>query len=246
MHVIARASAAQRHRLRWRLVWHHAVLAIVSVVLCTATFAALPDSDAIWRLSMATAYVALALLAVTLLIGPLKVLRDRHGTLSDDLRRDTGIWAAIFGIVHVIVGIQIHMGSPWLYFFYGAEPRPRLWPFPVRVDVFGVANYAGLAATLVLVLLLLLSNDLSLRSLGSRWWKRLQQLSYVALGGVALHSILYQRLEERQLRWVVLFWVILLAAVTLQLVGFRIRRARILARTGLAGPAAQVPHASTE
>ncbi|MGI9146833.1 MAG: ferric reductase-like transmembrane domain-containing protein [Chloroflexota bacterium] len=216
-------SPAQRHRLGWRLVWHHLGLACVSVVLGAAIYAALPGPDEHFRLSMATAYVGLAFLAVTLLIGPLKVLRRQRGALSDDLRRDVGLWTALLGGLHVIVGIQVHMGSPWLYFFYGAGQRPAFWPLPVRIDVFGLANDTGLAATLILGVLLLASNDVSMRTLGNRWWKRVQQLNYGLLALVVLHGIVYQRIEGRDPGWVLLFWAAWLVAAGLQLVGFRIR-----------------------
>jgi len=216
--------------LSWRLVWHHAGLAILSVALCAVVFAVLPGADDTWRLSMATGYVGLGFLAATLSIGPLNVLRRRLGPLSDDLRRDIGIWTAIAGVVHVVVGIQVHMGSPWLYFFYGAGQRPPYWPLPVRIDLFGLANDTGLIATLILVLLLCLSNDLSMRFLGNRWWKRLQQLNYGLLALVVVHGILYQRIEGRDPAWVLVFWIVWLAAVVLQLVGFRTRSARIAGR----------------
>jgi sulfoxide reductase heme-binding subunit YedZ len=209
-----------------RLVQHHLGLGVTSVVLGAIVAAALPGASDLVRLSMATAYVGLAFLAVTLLLGPLKVLRNRTRPLSDDLRRDIGIWAAIVGGLHVIVGLQIHMGSPWLYFFFGPGERPRFWPLPVRIDPFGLSNYAGLAATLILVLLLLLSNDLSMRALGNWRWKRLQQLNYVLLASVVVHGILYQRIEDRDSVWVLAFWILWLVAVVLQLVGFRIRSSR--------------------
>ena len=224
------SKAAARHRLSWRLVRHHLGLALTSVVLGAAVYAALPGAPTTVGLSKATAYVGLALLAATLLLGPLKVLRKQSGPLSDDLRRDTGIWAAMVGGLHVIVGLQIHMGSPWLYFFYGADERARFASLPIRLDLFGLANDTGLIATLILVLLLCLSNDLSMRLLGNWWWKRLQQLNYGLLALVVVHGILYQRIEDREPVWVLVFWILWLAAVIVQLVGFRIRSARIAGR----------------
>jgi sulfoxide reductase heme-binding subunit YedZ len=188
---------------------------------------------------MASGYVGLAFLAATLVLGPLKVLRNRPRPLSDDLRRDLGIWTAIVSVVHVVVGLQMHMsGAAWLYFFYGAgDPRPRFWPLPLRIDVFGLANHTGLLATLLLVLLLLLSNDLSMRALGNRKWKRLQQLNYALLALVIVHGILYQRNETQELGWMLLFWSLWLAAAVLQLVGFRVRSSRIAARGSNLAPA---------
>ena len=49
------------------------------------------------RFSTATAYVGIGLLAVTLSLGPLNVLRRRPNPVSFNLRRDFGIWSAIVG-----------------------------------------------------------------------------------------------------------------------------------------------------
>ncbi len=47
-----------------------------------------PYKDVITKISFATAYPALVFLAVTLLIGPWNVLREKRNPLSGDLRRD--------------------------------------------------------------------------------------------------------------------------------------------------------------
>lgn len=44
---------------------------------------------------MATGYVALGLLAFTLLIGPANLLLRRRNPVSNYLRRDAGAWTAI-------------------------------------------------------------------------------------------------------------------------------------------------------
>jgi hypothetical protein len=56
------------------------------------------------RAATATGYVATGLLALTLLIGPANLLLRRRNPVSTSLARDTGTWAAITSIVHVIVG----------------------------------------------------------------------------------------------------------------------------------------------
>jgi hypothetical protein len=58
--------------------------------------------------TIATGYVATALLGLTLLIGPANLLLRRRTPVSTSLARDTGTWAAIVSLVHVIVGLKAH------------------------------------------------------------------------------------------------------------------------------------------
>ena len=197
----------------------HLTLAVTGAALMAAVASTLHTSDSLFRLSMASAYVALLFLCVALVLGPWNVLRGRPNPVSTDLRRDVGIWAAILGVVHVVVGLQVHMrGKIWLYFFY---PSDQPHGVPLRHDPFGFANYAGLGATLILLLLLAISNDVSLRALGTRRWKALQRWNYANVSLVALHSVAYQFVEKRTLLFVVVFSVMILGVAAMQLAGVR-------------------------
>jgi len=72
-----------------------------------------------------------------------------------------------------------------LYFFREGESK-RLVP---RSDSFDFANYTGLIAALIVVLLLALSNDASLRVLGKKRWKFLQRWNYAVMVLVVLQRI---------------------------------------------------------
>ena len=48
---------------------------------------------------------------------------------------------------------------------------------------------------ILFLMLLLLSNDRSLRRLGPKWWKRLQRSSYVAIALTFYHGFAFQYLE---------------------------------------------------
>ncbi len=210
-------------RLSWRQrIFRHMLLAIGSGVLTSGLFFIMPMKRAMLRLSLATAYVGLAFLGGSLLMGPWNVLRGSANPLSTDLRRDLGIWAGLFGLAHTVIGLQMHLGGNfWLYFFY-PENQPHLLPF--RSDPFGFANYTGLGATLVLILLLALSNDASLGTLGALRWKALQRWNYACFVLVFFHSVVYQVLENRHRSLVVLFSVIVLITGGMQFAGFRKRR----------------------
>jgi methionine sulfoxide reductase heme-binding subunit len=217
--------ASSERRLGRRLVRHHLPLAMLSGAMTAVLAVALPAHETVHRLSMATAYVGLVLLGITLSIGPWQVLRGRPSPTSSDLRRDVGIWTALVSLAHVVLGLQVHMGDPWLYFLHPLRERGRQG-IPIRFDEFGVANHTGLIATLVLLLLLSLSNDLSLRALGAPTWKWLQRSSYVLFGLVVVHSILYQHLEKRELPLVVAFGLLALAPTAMQAIGFSLRKRR--------------------
>ena len=195
----------------------HLVLATISGVLILAIFALLAPREFVFRASMASAYAALGMAGATLILGPLNVLRGRPNPVSTYLRRDIGIWAGLLALTHVVCGLQVHMkGRFWLYFVYPAD-EARL--VPMRHDLFGLANNSGLAAMLILALLLTLSNNASLRRLGGRRWKGLQRWNYGAFALTVVHGIAYQILERRALLFVAAGSALVLAVVALQIAG---------------------------
>jgi sulfoxide reductase heme-binding subunit YedZ len=224
----ARRPAYWQRRIR-----RHIGLALAAVALTVGIFYLVQSEQAMRRLSMASAYAGLALLAATLATGPLNVVRKRPNPVSTDLRRDIGIWAGILGLVHVAVGLQVHMDANiWEYFFY-----QRAGWLPVRLDAFGFANHTGLGVTLILILLLALSNDRSLRWLGTRRWKTIHRSVYVGFALVVGHGALYQLMEKRDLPFVALFVALAGAVTALQLAGFRRMRLRVRS----AGAGASLP-----
>src|SRR6218665_2801786 len=122
---------------------HHFTLLIVTGVLLFLFIRLIPGDDVKYLWSMATGYVAIILLAGTLLIGPFNVYKKRLNPVSTDQRRDIGIWCGLIGLLHVVFGIQVHMGDIWLYFFKAVE---GIDSHQFRDDLFGLANYTGLLA----------------------------------------------------------------------------------------------------
>ena len=197
---------------------HHAILLIASIATGAAFYFSLASRGPLFWLSMATAYASLVLLALSLMIGPWNELRGHPNPVSGYLRRDIGIWAGLLGVAHVVPGLQMHFsGRMWLYFL---PPAEATYTFPMRIDLFGLTNYAGLGATLILLLLLSLSNNASLRSLGATRWKFLQRWNYAGALLVVAHGIVYQILEKRTVGFVVAFAAISLLALTMQFAGF--------------------------
>jgi hypothetical protein len=88
--------------------------------------------------TVATGYVALVLLGITLLIGPANLLLRRRNPVSSYLRRDVGAWTAIFSVVHVIYGLQVHDRlSDFLNYFVTPDGNPL-------TNSFGLGNWTGL------------------------------------------------------------------------------------------------------
>jgi len=185
--------------------------------------------DLIWRVSVTTGWLAGGLLLFTLVLGPANLLRRRPNPLSSDLRRDVGIWAGIVGVAHAVLGIFVHFrGHPWTYFVWDR-------PVPLRYDPFGAASWTGLGATIILVMLTAISNDFSLRRLGAARWKRLQRWNYAAFLLIAVHGVLFQVLERRNLPFMLLLAILLLVTITLQVSGVVIRR-RVMNASGSTRP----------
>lgn len=219
---MARTSTPKQARLRRRIRTHFVPL-LASSAVAVAILSELLDQKTVQRLSIATGYAALALLALTLVIGPLRALRGRRLPLSIDLRRDAGICAAFLGLIHVVLGLQVHFGGAIKLYFFLSSASPSAGP--IRLDKGGLANWTGLGATLLLVLLLALSSDRSIRVLGATRWKGLQRLAYVLLALVAVHTVLYQLVEGRTAGLMALGAALVGVTVGLQLAAAR-RRAR--------------------
>ena len=218
----------RRNRLQPRLLRHHLPLLLIALLSIAALYVTRDYKDFVSRASFATAYPALVLLAVTLLIGPWNWLRRKPTPVSSDLRRDIGIWAGILALVHTSIGQCVHLrGRPWLYYIYG--PTEHHHSFPIRHDAFGIANYTGALSALVIIALLATSNDYSLRKLGTRGWKSLQRWNYAVFALAGAHALLYQEAIEKLRSWLVALVVLSIAVtIALQLLVFFKRRAQVI------------------
>lgn len=189
----------------------HVALALVSAGACWAAHLYVPRAEAAFVFMLGFGYISLAFIALTLLIGPINLLRQRRNPVSINLRRDVGIWAGITGCLHIVFALQLHFqGQVWFYFF-----APVDGGFRPLLNRFGIANWLGLAAAVILVLLLLTSNTLSLRRLKGKRWKQLQRLNYGLAVLVLLHTLLLQGNGQRQpiFMYVVLLMTLLVMVV---------------------------------
>ena len=182
--------------LRRRLLLHHVPLAAISALglALYVIFSPSHDGISLSRFVVGTAYLGLVLLGVTLLVGPVNLLLRRRNPVSSYLRRDVGVWTALVSIVHVILGFGVLLsdtGSGLVHFLELFVKHGK----PVT-DRIGLGNWTGLAATVIVVGLLVLSTDRSLSELKARRWKTLQRLNYVLFVFVVVHAVFYGSLSH--------------------------------------------------
>jgi DMSO/TMAO reductase YedYZ heme-binding membrane subunit len=173
------------------------------------------DRFTVARFTVATGYVATGLLALTLLIGPANLLLRKRKPVSSYLRRDAGMWTAAFSFVHVIYGFQVH-GSGQLSGLLSYFVAPDLSPL---TNSFGLGNWTGLAAVVIVAGLLALSSDWALRKLNAGRWKWLQRLNYALFALVVLHAFFYGALVRMSSPFTLLGLLTVIAVVVAQLVG---------------------------
>lgn len=177
------------------------------------------------QITFAIGYVALALVALTLLIGPANLLLGKRNPVSSSLRRDAGVWAALASIAHVVFGLQVH-GSGRLagfldYFVTGNGS--------LRLNSFGIANWTGLGALIIAIGLLAISNDAALRKLKAKPWKRLQRSTYALFVLVVLHAFFYGVLMRAASPFSILLIFIVIAVAAGQSLGIGLWRRRYFA-----------------
>ena len=225
--LFGRMSPASSRYWTRRAMRNVGILGVALVIHLVVVTAVSNSPGTMYRLSMATGYVSVALIGWAMLIGPWRVLRGRPAPASTDLRRDVGIWGALFGLAHVVTGLQVHFGGQFSKYFLNPDGGH---PIPLRTDAFGFANWTGLAATLVLLLLLAISNDASLRALGTKRWKSWQRWTYGAAALTVAHGVAYQIVADQEPRWMVLLGLTTIAVLVFQLDGRRRMRARDASR----------------
>lgn len=207
-------------RTKTRVLWHHLPLFIFSLGLILLIFSLTKSEDDIFRMSLSTAYTAMVLLAATLAISPLHKILDLSNPVSTDFRRDLGFWGAIVSLAHVFYGLQVHMrGRMWLLFL----DEKMIFPF-IRVDRFGFANFSGLFATIILMILFATSNDWSMQKLGIKKWKKVQRWNYVLFTVVILHGVLYQLIEKRMPPYIFIFWAVCSMVIILRIAAILFRK----------------------
>ncbi len=113
----------------------------------------------------------------------------------------------------MVVGLQGHSAGALAFVdFFFADGRPL-------TNSFGLGNWTGLAATVLVVLLLVISTDRYLRALKAKRWKDLQRLNYSLFGLVVLHAVFYGALRRAASPFALVLVVTVIAVLVGQAAG---------------------------
>ncbi len=213
---------------RWRT---HGLMLICTVIACVIIHFYSPFADLNYMLTLGCGYISLILIVVSLLIGPFKLFQQRRNPVNLNFRRDVGIWAGLTGCIHVICVLIIRVRGSIIYLFL--KPKPRGVGYDLLTTPQGISNNIGLIATLILIMLLALSNDYTLKYFKGKRWKLLQRFNYGLVVLAFIHTILYQRLGSREQVFVLITLSLAVAGLAFQTIGFilmRNRRAKTLSQ----------------
>lgn len=205
--------------MKERLKKHY--LPLISLVFIAGLFFFLKKSnrDAITFIAQATGYISITILTISIILGSVNLLLKHKNPISTYFRRDISIVGGFLALIHSITGLFVHLrGKTWLYFLNKTDHG-----YSVRLDNFGLANYTGLISALVILLLLVTSNDYLLKKLNPRNWKNIQRLSYIMFILTLIHCYFY-RIGKEDLN--ILYWFYLplfIIVLTFQIIGICLR-----------------------
>ena len=209
-----------------RRIRNHIILALGVVSILGVAAKAGTAGGTLDRLSFVSAYQCLVLLGAALLIGPIKAWDTGYPVGNSHTRRDVGIWAGITGMLHFFLANVLSMNYSYLEFFVENASRPP--SAEVRSQLYTTGTITGYIVAVLFLLLMALSNDIWVRKIGMRWWKRLQRLSYLVFGLTAAHAFVFQLLESRSRRWILFVGLVTAGVVLAQLGGNRAVRRGLL------------------
>ncbi len=177
------------------------------------------------NLSIVSAYLCLALFGAALLIGPLRLRATGTPLLNSHLRRDIAIWGSINGLLHFWLANKLSMTWEYVGIFVDNATAPPSQQ--VRDQLYLWGTIFGYVVAVLILILLLISSDRALRTIGTRWWKRLQRLAYVIFIATVAHAFAFQVLETRSLIWVATVAAVFAGVLAMQLAGMAsVRRRR--------------------
>ncbi len=206
---------------RWRT---HGILAVLTIIGCYLAHLYAPYADLTYDLTYGCGYATVILIGYSLAIGPYKLLYQRKNPVNLDLRRDVGIWAGITGCIHVVCAILMTTRENIIFLFL--RPIPEGIGYNLLLTPAGISNNIGLVATVVLILLLVLSNDYALTKLKGKRWKFLQRFNYGLAILAFIHTVLYQWLDNRSRAFMIFTFAFAVILLCVQAAGFLVYSVR--------------------
>ena len=206
-----------------RLKTHYLTMAVLSLTSTGLFYLVWKDKDWITFITDVSGYISIFLLLASLVLGSINLLLKRKNPVSTYLRRDIGIFGGSLAVIHSGVGLFVHLrGKMWQYFLVEINHA-----YSIKLDDFRMANYTGAIAALLIILLLTISNNYSLRKLKAAKWKNLQRLSYLMFVLVLIHAVLYSIVLKHISFAFYLYIPIFLVVLIFQAMGIRLKLQRL-------------------
>ena len=166
--------------------WRHALVLFLAALLAAGFWSSRMDWDPEMRLWRAIGDVSLVFMLHALVVGPLAKIWSAT-TVFRPWRRETGIWCALFALVHTL--LVFDGWFRWdLMRMLGFDFIPELGRMARVEPGFGLSNLVGLAGLAWLLILCATSFDRAVKKLGGAGWKWLHTGAYVAFYLVVLHT----------------------------------------------------------
>ncbi|WP_134687064.1 ferric reductase-like transmembrane domain-containing protein [Brevibacillus migulae] len=189
--------ASSRFRLTGALLLVVAIMMLLDFLY--GSFAFLGRKEA-W--SMILGYLSFILIAVTLVIGPVKMwLPPSWSRQLLSLRRDIGIAGGCAAALHVILVLIMYEQGPKLIIMGQDSPQKGWWrlffehypdgTISPNLSLTGYANYMGAICILIILSLTLTSSTRAERLLGGAAWKRLHMNNLLLFILVSFHAVIY-------------------------------------------------------
>ncbi|MEO0337771.1 MAG: Rieske 2Fe-2S domain-containing protein [Bacteroidota bacterium] len=188
----------RQKKLYDRILWLGILLLLISFVVGSIIIH--PTITPETLIIRSAAFIAIFLLHIILMIGPLARLDDRFLPLLYN-RRHLGVSMFLFALIHGVFSIvQFHaLGdtNPLVSIFTSNQHYRAISGFPFQI--------LGFLALVILFIMAATSHDFWLKNLSPKLWKRLHMGVYIAYGLIVAHVALGAlQYEEHPLYWIIL------------------------------------------
>ncbi|MCA1321472.1 hypothetical protein LC085_16320 [Bacillus tianshenii] len=135
----------------------------------------------------AFADVSLFMLGLVMIIGPIvRILPALKGMIA--WRRSLGVWSGILALIHTIIILDGWVEWEFARLFFIFTPFGKEW---VLHPGFALANAIGIIAVLYYLLLMITSNNQSIKVLGNSAWNYLQSKTSTLYILILLHTLYF-------------------------------------------------------
>jgi methionine sulfoxide reductase heme-binding subunit len=205
--------------MKTRIIRHYLPLILIVIVFAFLFYQNRGKRDLNGIIAYSTGYISLVILSFSLIMGSLNLMLKVKNPVSSYLRRDISIVGGSLAVLHSVTGLFVHLrGKTWLYFLNDADKG-----YSIRLDNFGLANYTGLFSALIIILLIITSNDYSLKKLGPDRWKNLQRFSYPMFILILIHCYFYRIGNENHSVYYWFYLPLIVILLAFQTTGFLIK-----------------------